>query len=69
VLIAWRQQCKGGTIAPRIGPKDRWHSSALLLLPLLATPPKNKGVAEQWQWRAKILSYLVVRLINRIVAI
>ena len=34
-------------------PKYRWRNSALLLPPLLAMPPKNKGncslAAEQWQ--------------------
>ena len=56
VAIARQQQCKG---SGDDRPKDRGRGhfpSALLLLPLLTMPPKNKGdcslVAEQWQWRA-----------------
>ena len=49
VVIARRQQRKGDGDDR---PKDMRCGSALLLLPLLAMPPKNKGAAEQWQWRA-----------------
>jgi hypothetical protein len=52
VAIVWRQQHKG---SGNNHPNNRQRGSALLLLPLLVMPPKNKCncslAAEQWQWR------------------
>ena len=54
---AARQQRGGDSVAAAMQrrhdcPKDRQCGIALFLVPLLAMPPKNKGAAEQWQWRA-----------------